>query len=48
MNGKNKQARVQILQEKLTEEDIKEDFGLEGPWTRWGPGVLTKEFYRLT
>ena len=41
-------VEVQISQEKLTEEHIKEDFGLEGLWTRWGPGVLTKEFYRLT
>ena len=39
---------MQILQEKLTEEDIEEDFGLKGSWTRWGSGVLTKEFYRLT
>lgn len=26
------------------EEDIKEDFKLEGSWTRWGPKVLSKEF----
>ena len=30
------------------EEDIEEDSKLEGPWTRWGPRVLAKEFYQLT
>ena len=39
MNGKNKQARVQISQEKLKKIN---------PWTRWGPRVLAKEFYQLT
>ena len=30
------------------EEDIEEDSEWEGPWTRWGPRVLAKEFYQLT
>ena len=30
------------------EEDIAEDSKLEGPWTRWGPRVLAKQFYQLT
>ena len=46
MNGKNKQARVQISQEKL--KKIKKDSEWEIPWTRWGPRVLAKEFYQLT
>ena len=30
------------------EEDIEEDFKLGGPWTRWDPKVLVKEFYQVT
>ena len=29
------------------EEDIKEDSELEVSWTRWGPKVLSKEFYQV-
>ena len=46
INAKNKQARVQIWQEKLKKQ-IEADSKLEGPWTRWGPGALVKEFYQL-
>ena len=31
-----------------TEEGIKEDSELEGPWTICGPMVLAEEFYQLT
>ena len=31
-----------------TEEDIEKDSEMEGPWTRWGPRVLAKEFYQLS
>ena len=29
-------------------EDFEEDCEMEGPWTRWDPKVLPKEFYQLT
>ena len=31
-----------------TEEDIEEDSKMEGPWTKWSPRVLAKEFYQLS
>ena len=31
-----------------TEEDFEVDCEMEGPWTRWDPKVLPKEFYQLT
>ena len=33
---------------RKTEEGIKEDSELEGPWTIWGPMVLAEEFCQLT
>ena len=29
-------------------EGIEEDSKLKGPWIRWGPRNLAKEFYQLT